>query len=353
LSHQARLETIITDKELLKQYRIKYGSEAVYELTKDRDVWHCVCGALNHQNEESCHKCGKIFVDLNNVDFTLLEAEKDIRLKNEADKLAELQALKIEKQQKSKRNAKIATPFVVALIILAVIVFGNIRKNNSYNEAIEFLSVAQYDEAYAIFEELGDYKDSSKYLECFILVPTEIRNDWEYTTLIYDQNGRIIKEITKGYSDDFYDSERTFTYNDVDGSLTVVDHFAYSRTGNVKNWVTETTIFNSDRSEAKFTREGNFPTKYFNLYYTYDTYGNVLTAKSINSETNAVEYNREYYYEYDNDGKLLSSCYSRDSSGSKWNYIEYTYDENNLLTKTTTFNDVKEYSYGLVYNINS
>ena len=52
----------ISDPELLKQYQMHYGSGAKYEAKEEKDLWHCTCGALNHEGE-NCHVCGHSLAD--------------------------------------------------------------------------------------------------------------------------------------------------------------------------------------------------------------------------------------------------------------------------------------------------
>lgn len=161
LRQQSRLETVFNDNELLKQYKIKYGSDASYELTKERDIWHCVCSALNHQQEDTCHKCRKNFAVLNSMNYAQLSLEKDVRINQEIEEQKKLQELSHEKQQKTKRIVKIAAPIVVVLIIFAVVMTGYLNKNNAYNVAIEYLNSGHYITARDAFEELNGFKDSA------------------------------------------------------------------------------------------------------------------------------------------------------------------------------------------------
>ena len=69
----------ISDPELLKQYQMHYGSGAKYAAKAEKDLWHCTCGALNHEGE-NCHVCGHSLFELQAVDMEKLTTEKDVRL---------------------------------------------------------------------------------------------------------------------------------------------------------------------------------------------------------------------------------------------------------------------------------
>lgn len=49
----------LKDKELAKQYRIKYGKDCKNLFKAEKDLWYCPCGALNHKEETTCHLCKK------------------------------------------------------------------------------------------------------------------------------------------------------------------------------------------------------------------------------------------------------------------------------------------------------
>lgn len=89
----------------------------------------------------------------------------DENLKNLLDidigKIAEEGKIKSRKRRKSIAAILFATGLVA---VLAVAIWGIvvpcIERQNTYNEAAELLADGEYNEARAIFAELGDYKDS-------------------------------------------------------------------------------------------------------------------------------------------------------------------------------------------------
>ena len=183
------LESWLTDRELLKQYKMRYGHDCSYVPEQIEDLWHCTCGATNHSDEETCHICRKSRSTLLSVDINQLIAEKDSRLRIEAEaeaarlkKKAEEEAArqKREAEEKAAAEAKAAENrrkaqniTIIVLTSLAVIIGAIllltklIIPNNNYNKAQALLAEGKYEEATATFEKLGDYKDSADMiLEC-------------------------------------------------------------------------------------------------------------------------------------------------------------------------------------------
>ena len=61
------------DGEMVKQFRMEYGSRANNFLLEQKDLWHCVCGAVNRREEKTCYSCQKSIYDLKNLDLDALE----------------------------------------------------------------------------------------------------------------------------------------------------------------------------------------------------------------------------------------------------------------------------------------
>lgn len=80
LSAPVPLEHAFDDKELVTQYRIKYGENCKCIFKREKDLWRCVCGALNHENERLCHRCQKEAALLAAVDLDALKESKNNRL---------------------------------------------------------------------------------------------------------------------------------------------------------------------------------------------------------------------------------------------------------------------------------
>lgn len=159
------LEQALQDRELIKQFKIRYNEDSKYIFKKEQDLWLCVCGKINHQNEERCHKCRRWASVLAAVDLDELKASKEKRLEIAKQKAAEEKAAAEVKAKKVKKLAMIAVPIAVIAIIMGVLISENIQKNTTYNSALSFLEAGEYSRAIAIFEGLGDYKDSPSQIE--------------------------------------------------------------------------------------------------------------------------------------------------------------------------------------------
>ena len=69
------------DAELMKQFRMKYGERSRVAFARDRDLWRCTCGALNHEDENTCHVCSVAAAKLAEpVDLASLKTASDERV---------------------------------------------------------------------------------------------------------------------------------------------------------------------------------------------------------------------------------------------------------------------------------
>ena len=166
LSPSVVLETAFSDGELAKQYRIKYGADCKCIFKKEKDLWRCACGAINHDGEKNCHSCQKEATALAALNVDELKADRDRRLAAEQKKTAEEKAAAAEQAKKTKRIAMIAAPIVVVAIVAAVLISNLVKEEaarlDAYNAAVALAEAGQYDEAIAAFVGLGDYKDSTE-----------------------------------------------------------------------------------------------------------------------------------------------------------------------------------------------
>lgn len=212
------LNSWLTDSELEKQYKLQYGQDCSYVPERIEDLWYCACGAINRNDEETCHNCGKSISTLLSVDLAELTAEKDARMEKEAEaetarlkKKAEEEAArqKREAEEKAAADAKAAEnrrkgqniTIVVfaslAVIIGAILLLTKvIIPNNNYNKAQALLAEGKYEEATATFEKLGDYKDSAEMvLECQYQEAIALAESCEYEKAI------AIFEMLDNYKD--------------------------------------------------------------------------------------------------------------------------------------------------------
>ena len=156
------LDEAFNDSELVKQYRIAYGSNCQYMPTMEKDIWVCTCGKLNHREEAECHQCGKVLSDLQAVDLDELKQDRDDRLAAEKQAAEEEAKIAAVKAKKTKKIALIALPIAAVVIVAAVLIFNAVKLTNAYNAALSLEKAGRYDEAIAVYAELGDYKDSAQ-----------------------------------------------------------------------------------------------------------------------------------------------------------------------------------------------
>ena len=156
----------IADPELLKQYQMHYGAGAKYEAKEEKDLWHCTCGALNHEGE-TCHVCGHSLFELQTVDMEKLAAEKDARLAEAARKAAEEKAVAEAKKKKTTKILAVVIPTVCALVAIILLATKVFVPNSKYNNAVKLMDAGSYEEAIVAFEAMDGYKDSvQKIADC-------------------------------------------------------------------------------------------------------------------------------------------------------------------------------------------
>lgn len=176
------LAGVLGDPELQKQYRLKYGTKAQVFPEEYKDIWFCTCGALCRADEAFCHTCGQKRAVLESFDREALTAEKDERLKAEAEedrraaeraeaarKKAEEEAAAaaVRRARKRKKTAAIAIPIVCACIALAVLTVTVFIPNKRYNDAVALMESGDYEAAITAFEAMDGYKDSeAQILNC-------------------------------------------------------------------------------------------------------------------------------------------------------------------------------------------
>lgn len=153
------------DFELVKQFHRDYGKYSNNMLLEDDDLWICVCGSINRSGETCCHRCRQTLDSLRAFNIENLRKRKDERLALEA---AAAEKRRSEEKQRNLRIAKIAPVVLVAIAVLCVAIHfasSAVQKNNAYNSAVSLMEQGEYGQASALFQELGDYKDSSAQLE--------------------------------------------------------------------------------------------------------------------------------------------------------------------------------------------
>ncbi len=413
LSAPPTLDAVLKDSELLKQYRIKYGTDCRYSPTVQKDLWYCVCGELNRKNETVCHHCGKSLAALQAIDISALKADRDARIVAEKQKAAADKAAADAKAKKTKRFAIIATPIVVLIIVAAIIISNTVKAKQAeaarldaynaavalldaeqyndaiaafsalgnykdsiaqigiaesaldelaraaelaeleekYNATVALLEAKQYDAAYASFIELGDYKDSQDYANAFIMVPVKIETKSSTTELQYNAEGLLSVEDYRASNGG--GTTTNYTYNDAGQVQKIV---AKLKLADGTVYETDTSTFNADGTLVEVLMTGtNLKQDYHYLdTYTYDEQGNVITTIRVNTDTGETKYEWEYKYTFDEAGNVLTkTLYSKTKYTTSSTVYEYTYNQDGQILYVDVENGNlkyrEEYTYGYLY----
>ena len=148
------------DSEMVKQFRLEYGSGAKNFFLEQKDLWYCVCGAVNRRDEKACHACRKAICDLRDIDLDALKEHKDQRLIREREQAEKEAAAARESARKTMKAVAIVVPVVVAVIAFFIVLDTVIIPNGKYNNAVSLMEAGQYENAIAAFEAMDGYKDS-------------------------------------------------------------------------------------------------------------------------------------------------------------------------------------------------
>lgn len=186
------------DGEMVKQFRIEYGSRAKNFFLEQKDLWYCVCGAVNHREEDVCHSCRKAICDLRDIDLGNLKERKERRLIREREQAEKEAAAARERREAAIKTAQKTGKIAVVAILLTIIVIGLVKtippivqarqeekaRLNAYNSAIALVDAKQYDEAIAILQELADYKDAAQQMQIAKEGRQEMRNADAYAKAV-------------------------------------------------------------------------------------------------------------------------------------------------------------------------
>ena len=225
-------------------------------------------------------------------------------------------------------------------------------KETKYNEALDLLEKGNYTGAYALFTELGDYKDAAKMAARFHYAPVSMTDKY------IDAEGQTIENATFTYneknlpmtcvyaSDDGYQHTCTYTYNE-NGQITKI--FCTDTDG-----LEECTEYEYDENGYMIKEIAPYNGMIYTIVYTYTEKGNVATLAATVSDGTSYSYAYTYdengneilcvitegdvtlTYEtvYDAEGKKIAE-YQKDADGNETFKTSYTYDEKGRTTKET------------------
>lgn len=147
------------DSEMVKQFRIEYGSGAKNFLLEQKDLWHCTCGAVNRQGETVCHSCQKSIYDLKNLDLETLKEHKEQRVAREQEQAAREAAAA---RENAKRIKKIAFPIAAIVVVFLLLLNPVIIPNVKYWNAEMLSNRGEAAKAAIAFGKLGSFRDSKQ-----------------------------------------------------------------------------------------------------------------------------------------------------------------------------------------------
>ena len=295
------------DSEMVKQFQIEYGSRAKNFLLEQKDLWHCICGAVNRREETVCHSCQKSIYDLKKLDLETLKEHKEQRVAKEREQ-AEKKAAATQKMIKV-----LATVLVVAAVfcIAASFVSDAIKKNNAYNEAALLMEQGKYEEAIEAFTALDGYKDSEEQIE--------------------EANRLLSLEKTYQRALQLLNSDDSLDNNEAYNILCELGNYK-DATELLKGFVYR--VISAEYSGAKTASLNGSGTFRYDDYgrliletgptwshvYVYGTDGKLIKDGPSGFETE---------YQYGSNGKLKSTWnpLSKDTSGKITDHVSATYDE--------------------------
>ena len=268
------------DSEMVKQFQIEYGSGAKNFFLEQKDLWHCVCGAVNRREEKACHSCQNFICNLRSIDLDSLETCKEQRLIREREQAKK----EAEARKKIGKIAAVIVSALVITIVAMVIISGMVKRANAYKDALALMHNEQYEEAIEAFTALDDYKDSAEQIQSAKNMIADMERAAEYDRAIQLlETGKSEKENEAYYL--------LMELGDYQDAKNLLEHFTYA------------CIASDD------------------VRYEYDLSGN-LVEKDYGSSS--------HLYEYEN-GHIVWEGQSKDA----WSAETYTYYPNGILKSKT------------------
>ena len=193
LALPVELEQSLKDKELVKEYKLKYGQKCQYVPVQHQDLWICSCGRINHANETKCSNCVNTLSGLLAVDFAELEKSKKARLEQESIRNAQIAAEKERLAKRRRITAAIVIPICIA--IFAGIWYVATIPDRVIAKAEELASQGEYMEAVELLDGLNDSERTWEIREEYIEAMEDQIRDAIYRNA-YSEAVALIKEYT-------------------------------------------------------------------------------------------------------------------------------------------------------------
>lgn len=131
------LEKQLGDEDLVREFRNKYGNDAVYFPYEAGDIWYCCCGALNHGTESACHNCNRTLAGLKKYGAEELQniIDREKRLKNVNKEVFEEAYRNVEINRKA-RKSRTALYIVILAVVITVIAALIAMDDDHYTQAV-------------------------------------------------------------------------------------------------------------------------------------------------------------------------------------------------------------------------
>ena len=333
------------DNEMVKQFQIEYGSGAKNFFLEQKDLWHCVCGAVNRQGETKCHSCQKSIYDLKKLDLEALREHKEQRLVKEQEQAAK----KAAATQKTMKT--LAAVLVVAAVfcIVASFAVGAIKKNKAYNDAALLMEQGKYEEAIEAFTALDGYKDSAEQIQAAKNVIADMERAAEYDRAIQLLESGKSENENEAYHllvelDDYEDAKNLLTHFTYACIASDDVRYEYDLSGNLveKDYGSSSHLYEYENGHVVW--EGQSKGDWSAKTYTYYPDG-VLKSKTggVSCTQSGVVTNETI--NYNEKGWPETVIYTKDDEPDVhkiWNFT-YTFSDDDLITELrSSFQDYGE-----------
>lgn len=345
LPQPTAIHTVLSDAELIKQYKLKTNDSATYVPQESHGLWQCHCGEWNVGSV--CSRCrGQKSTTFAALDLPSLTEEMNARLAEEAQRKAEAERLaEIDRQEKEKQLAKkqaereaqqkeiikkakiaaiIFTLVAAIALMFALWIWPDILQPSiEYNSAVTLLEEEKYSDAIAVFETLIDYKDSAD-----LLLEAKYRNGQQ---LLQEQY----------YPEAISQFAELGTYED---SQTLILEAKYRMALRELSVGDDAEALELLAAICPYSNSEKYLSEYqFILTFVEDylpDYG--IYSKSYNESGLIISYTTRsgiiYSYEYDVNDRLISMNGNDKTT-------EYTYDTSSNLVAEETSDELIEYFY--------
>lgn len=136
--------------------------DAKYKPDRLDGAWRCACGQVNLASSEKCGACGCSLLWLDtHLDRNYLEEQKKI-----ADAKTEKELVREKKKKSREPSDKVKAILILgalaAVVVLVILTFTLFIPSIRYSRAASLAEKGEYDRSAAIFNDLGDFRDSKE-----------------------------------------------------------------------------------------------------------------------------------------------------------------------------------------------